>query len=208
MKKGLMMVFGLSLALMVGANSSFALNISPIPVNVANKARYATVTVDDNAVTYQGNIYAWTQVDGQDVLTEAKDAVVSPGIFKTPKKVRLAFADGRDKSTEKTYRLILTELAGKPDKPETTSGIRYLKTLDLPVFLHPANPIVNIEHTCNTDGTITITNKGNVHAKVEKTATDNNNSQMFYILPGSSKTTKAKALTLEGGQEIVCGKDI
>ena len=193
---------GIAMATLLAGVDSHALNISPIPVVVSAKARYATVTVEDNGASYQARLFSWTQKDGEEVLTETNDAVVSPGVFKTPKKIRLAFPDNRDKTREITYRLVLSELVDHSALPQE-SVIRFQKTLDLPVFLTPSKIEKNVKHTC-TDGTLTIKNEGNVHAKIVGTEAEGKESLMFYVLSGKSKTVAAHTVTLDDGKKISC----
>ena len=85
---------------------------------------------------------AWKQADGTDGQAEARDLIVSPGIFTMQRGekqvVRVALRGAPDPRVERAYRLLVSEVP-VPDlstMPEA-SGFRVALRMDLPLLVAP-----------------------------------------------------------------------
>lgn len=118
-----------------------ALQASPTTVQFKQDGKGRQVWLSGTGsepVSGQVRVYRWTQQDGRDVLTEARDLVASPPVMQIPagetQVVRL-INKTQAAGQEQAYRLIVNELpAGKAaDKP----GVRFLLKYSIPVFVAP-----------------------------------------------------------------------
>ena len=225
----LMALTGLAAALPAAAGS---FSISPIRIELGPRIRTEALTVRnqsaDSAVV-QAQVYAWSQSDGQDVLTETRDVLVTPPVFTLTGSgeqiVRVAVRRPADAKREQTYRLILQEV--QPNAPRTSTGLQVALRLSLPIFVAPqasAKPQLQWTAAWESDGSLQVTarNQGDAHIQIidfEVTAKDSpaslKNSVVKYVLPGAAmnwrlsppadaqalNTLKQGPLTLSGASD-------
>jgi len=178
-------------------------SISPIRIELGSRIRTEALTVRnqtaDSAVV-QAQVYAWSQSDGQDVLTESRDVLVTPPVFTLAGNgdqiVRVAIRRPVDAKRELTYRLILQEV--QPNAPRTSTGLQVALRLSLPIFVAPqasAAPQLQWNAAWQTDGSLQVTarNNGDAHLQVidfEVSAKDSQasmkSSVVKYVLPGAA----------------------
>jgi fimbrial chaperone protein len=146
----------------------------------ATNGRLAIRNLGDETVRIQVTAFAWSQTPGGEVdLSPTKDLVFFPSILAIPprdaRSVRIGTAsEGILASTtvEKTYRLIVEELAPTVKASSPTSEVRVLIRMSVPVFLQPATvkPVPRVERLAvqNTNATFVVANPGTVHFMTRK----------------------------------------
>jgi len=190
-------------------------SISPIRVELSAQQRTEALTVrneaGDKEVVVQAQAFAWSQQDGQDVLTETRDVIVTPPVFtmaaNSQQIVRVAVRRAADANRELSYRLILQEVP--PEAPKNFTGLQVALRLSLPIFVAPqaaAAPQLSWSSVWQDDGSLQVMakNHGNSHLQVvdfavqAKTATQPTdvmlkNSVVKYVLPGATMSWTLQA---------------
>jgi fimbrial chaperone protein len=128
---------------LASAQSSFT--VTPLRVDLSVKAPAAVVEVINTSpgpLTIQVQQRAWIQADGSDGQADARDLIVSPGIFTMQRGekqvVRVALRGAPDPRVERAYRLLVSEvpvphISTMPD----ASGFRIALRMDLPLLVAP-----------------------------------------------------------------------
>ena len=181
-------------------------SVSPVRIDLDAGSLAGAVTLrnqQDTPVVVQAEVMLWTQVDGEDRLTPTQDLLVSPAVFTLPAEgkqlVRVALQRPVDPARELSYRLILTEVPGKPEAGFT--GLNVTLRLSLPVFVEAksASP-GRLEWSVRGDGpgrlAVTARNDGASHERVlsfnvmpaEGTGPTAADTTATYILPGQART--------------------
>lgn len=132
------------LACGVAGGAASAMTISPVIVELTPARKVVSVTVtnpSDSAVSYQADVLAWTQPDGQDRLEESEDLMVVPPVATIAAGASQIFRvtpRTPPGAHERAYRLILedvtTELAGSANSATVNIRVRH----SLPVFVAAA----------------------------------------------------------------------
>jgi fimbrial chaperone protein len=181
-------------------------SISPVRVELSAQQRTEALTVRnesaDREVVIQAQALEWSQREGQDLLTETRDVIVTPPVFtlaaNAQQIVRVAVRRAADPKRELTYRLILQEVP--PEAPKNFTGLQVALRLSLPIFVAPqgkAAPMLAWGATWQPDGSLQVsaTNQGDVHAQVidftvqpKGSAPVMKNSVVKYVLPGATTT--------------------
>ena len=150
-------------------------SITPVRVALSPAARTASLTLENKGeeqVLVQTQVMAWSQRDGDDLLEESRELLVSPPIFRiapgTTQTLRIGLMRRPDPSRQLTYRLFLQEIP--PPKPGQ-QGVSVALRLSLPVFVAPvapAAPQLRWEVKPVSDGTLTLAlaNAGNAHVQL------------------------------------------
>jgi len=182
-------------------------SISPIRVELSAQQRTEALTVrnesGDREVVVQAQAFAWSQRDGQDVLSETRDVIVTPPVFtlaaNAQQIVRVAVRRPADAKRELSYRLILQEVP--PEAPKNFTGLQVALRLNLPIFVAPqasAAPQLIWSAQWQQDNSLLVTarNQGELHAQVidftvqaQSDKAGGNaalkNSVVKYVLPGA-----------------------
>ncbi len=189
-----------NLPLITGRN----VEISPIMLNLGGPGSTATCTVFNNGTaptTSQIRLRRWTQVDGQDVLTDTNDVVASPPIMTiapgAKQIVRVANLTAATGASELAYRMLLNEL---PEAGSlTNNGITVLVAFNLPVFIAGADaqpPQLTATFIQGVDGKpiLRLHNDGDVHARLADISYTTKAGLIFklpglvgYVLPHSMR---------------------
>ncbi|GAM99987.1 sigma-fimbriae chaperone protein [alpha proteobacterium U9-1i] len=138
--------------------------VTPVIIQVAPERRLASVRVHnrrDTEMMFEVNVFAWSQDDGADVLSETTDVVVAPSVFAVrpgqEQIVRLAImAAAREAGREAAYRLILRQLPAA----EAGAGLRVQLQMSLPVFAPPRGATTALEARRSRDGAVVLSNIG------------------------------------------------
>jgi fimbrial chaperone protein len=201
-------------ALTALATADFAVagsfSISPVRVELSTQQRTDALTVrneDDKEVVVQAQVFNWSQQNGQDVLTETHDILVTPPVFKlsgnAQQIVRVASRKTADPKRELTYRLVLQEVP--QDAPKEFTGLRVALRLSLPIFVTSQNkstPDLIWEAAWQADNSLQITakNQGDAHVQITDfivgTPTGDavlKNSVVKYVLPSATMTWSLRA---------------
>ncbi len=153
------------------AAQSGGIQVAPVLVQMAPERAFGSLRVRngrDRATAFEVDVYAWTQVNGEDVLTPTNALVAAPGVFEMQpggeQVVRLG-AITPDRARETAFRVILRELP-----TQRTDGARLGFTLEmsLPVFVTPesARPELATQAQRGADLGIVLSNTGAAHARL------------------------------------------
>jgi fimbrial chaperone protein len=168
-----LMVLGAG-ALPAGASS---FTIAPIRVELGAAHRSATLTLtnaDAQPVLIAVRAMAWSQPDGQEILTATHEVLANPPVLRIPGRgsqvVRVSLHRAPDAKREVTYRVVLDELP-----QAAASGLNALRVamrISVPVFVAPrqgrAAPDVRWELHRLPDGEFDLVgiNGGTAHLQV------------------------------------------
>jgi fimbrial chaperone protein len=187
--------------------SSFTVN--PIKITLSDKERSTLLTVQnqsDEPLRFQVSVNGWSQsVSGEMVLSGTKDIVVYPSILTLApgeqRKLRVGSTVGGS-PTEKSYRIFVEELPPlQSAKKATSSEVRVLTKMGVPVFLEPAGTITKaaVENLGMSRGRLAfdVKNVGNVHFVAGKIivrafgpsgqAVHSAEVQGWYVLAGTAR---------------------
>jgi fimbrial chaperone protein len=171
-----------ALLLCLAARASAAsLDVNPVRIDLAPVARSAELTltnVSSEPLSVQVDVREWSQdFDGAEQLADTRALLAVPPIVTIPPGERQVVRIGRvavpAENVEKTFRVLVTELAGAP-AAKGGPGLNMRLRLSIPVFVAPvaahAAAEIAIENVAaSEDGThVTLHNTGNVHAKIER----------------------------------------
>jgi fimbrial chaperone protein len=129
-------------------------------------------------LSVQVDVREWSQdFDGAEQLTATRALLAVPPIVTIPagehQIVRIGQLGAPAENVEKTFRVLVTELAGAP-AATGSPGLNMRLRLSIPVFVapvaRPAAADIAIEDIASTeDGMrVTLHNTGNAHAKIER----------------------------------------
>lgn len=193
----------------IGASPQAAaanLQISPVSITIRPGQAAAGITLQnqgDTPVFGQVRAFAWSQRDGEDVLTETAEVVVSPPIIEVAPRatqtIRLVLKVAGPVATERTFRLLIDEIPreGTPD-----TGVDIRLRYSVPVFVLPAGDVAPVlawrVYRSGTDWMLGVANTGTLHAQLGATALRNAAGTQFdiskgllgYVLPGQDRTWK------------------
>jgi fimbrial chaperone protein len=206
------LALGISLTLLAGAAdraqaSSFTVN--PIKITLSDKERSTLLTVQnqsDEPLRFQVSVNGWSQSpSGEMVLSGTKDIVVYPSILTLApgeqRKLRVGSTVAISPS-EKSYRIFVEELPPLQSAKKTTSSeVRVLTKMGVPVFLEPAPAVTRaaVENVSMSRGRLAfdVKNVGNVHFVAGKItvrafgpsgeAVHSAEVQGWYVLAGTAR---------------------
>jgi len=145
------------------------IQVAPVVVEMTPERSFGSVRVRNaraRSTAFEIDVYAWTQVNGEDVLTPTDALIVAPGVFEmapgAEQVVRVgAIAPGRERET--AFRIILRELP-----TQSTSGARLGFTLEmsLPVFVTPDGAEASVMASPEAGSMLTVANVGAAHARM------------------------------------------
>jgi len=198
MGRALFTLLVMPIAALSTARAEGAGGIQIAPVMVAMSANHHISSLRlrngrDRAVSFEADIYAWSQQDGEDVLTPTRDVLISPGVFEIPagheQVVRLGVVTP-DGQQERAYRLVMREL---PSPTPRTNTLGFTLEMSLPVFVTPvgARPdLVSRIERAQGATRLLIANQGAAHLQIlgaEESSAGALHAPR-YLLPGSDVT--------------------
>jgi fimbrial chaperone protein len=134
---------GLAMVLGLAAGTVDAVTIAPVLVELSPVRKIVSVTVtnpSDSAVSFQADVLAWSQPDGQDRYEETDDLMVVPPIATIAAGGSQIFRitprtppDPR----EQAYRLILEDVTPETAGPANSATVNIRVRHSLPVFVSP-----------------------------------------------------------------------
>ena len=183
-----------------------SLSVTPIRVELSSAQRSVALTVrneGDQPTVVQAQLVAWSQLDNEDRLEPTIDLLASPPIFTVApgasQIVRIALRRAPDAARERSYRVLVTEVPGKP-QPES-AGAQFALKISLPIFVDASGaktaPKLEWSGTRTAKGELALTavNTGAKHIQVqaiEVTGAGSDPDARFagpwYILPGQRRT--------------------
>lgn len=175
-------------------NSAGGIQVAPVLVQMTPERAFGSLRVRnsrDRATSFEVDVYAWTQVDGEDVLTPTNALVVAPGVFEmqpgAEQVVRLgAVAPGRE--TETAFRIILREL---PTARENGARLGFTLEMSLPVFVTPRGAEASVSAELENNQALVLANTGAAHARLisAEAAPTGALQTPRYLLAGSRSET-------------------
>jgi len=208
-------IAAISLAFCAPAKAQPAgVQITPVIVEVSADRGFGAVRVRnwrEREVSFEADVFAWTQHDGADVLEHAQDVIVAPSVFAVPaggeQIVRLAIAPA-DAARERAYRLLLREII-HPSPAD--AALRVQLQFSLPVFSASDGASANVEVRAlrSADGfAVEIANTGARHARLlELFVGEQALAAPRYLLAGARfvrpapQSARTLALTYRGGED-------
>lgn len=192
--RALLLCAALACALPASAqNTAGGIQVAPVLVQMTPERAFSSLRVRnsrDRATSFEVDVYAWTQVNGEDVLTPTNALVVAPGVFEmqpgAEQVVRLgAVAHGRE--TETAFRIILREL---PTPRETGARLGFTLEMSLPVFVTPRGAAASVSAAVRDDQALVLANTGAAHARlISAEAAQSALQTPRYLLAGSRSET-------------------
>jgi fimbrial chaperone protein len=134
---------GLLTALGLAAGTVDAVTIAPVLVELSPARRIVSVTVtnpSDSAVSFQADVLAWSQPNGQDRFEETDDLMVVPPIASIAAGASQIFRitpRTPPSSREQAYRLILEDVTPESAGPANSATVNIRVRHSLPVFVSP-----------------------------------------------------------------------
>lgn len=195
---------------------SFTAN--PVRLTLPSGSNSTSLTLDntgDQPVLVQAELMAWSQQDGNEVLTPSQDLVVSPPIFKVlpgaRQIVRLGLLRSPTGEREVTYRLFLQEVAQPPAPGE--QGVAVALRLGLPVFVLPKiRAAPNLSWRARAEeGAIrlTLSNSGNAHVQAVDCKLYGPDGALYaeqplaaYVLAGQTRSWLVKSKQAWRGEKL------
>lgn len=181
------------------AKAQGGMRISPIALELGERARTTSFRFQNAGETpraFQIDVMAWSQADGADVLTPARDIIVTPSVFEVQagrtQIVRAALAPGvAAAQTERTYRLLLREFALE-DAP-SARGLNLRLEISLPVFVQALAAMEPAVHAQRVGDAISISNTGASHVRLSgvRVGESELSNAPRYLLAGQSFQRRA-----------------
>jgi fimbrial chaperone protein len=187
-----------------------SLSVTPIRIDLSSAQRSVALTVrndGDQTTVVQAQLVAWSQADNDDRLEPTTDVLASPPIFTVApgasQVLRIALRTAPDAARERSYRVLVTEVPGKPD-PEFT-GAQFALKISLPIFVGASAaktaPLLEWSgvRTAKGDLALTAVNTGGKHIQVQTIDVagagpdpDARFAGLWYVLAGQRRTVTIK----------------
>jgi fimbrial chaperone protein len=198
-----------------------SLSVTPIRIELSSAQRSMALTVrndGDQPTVVQAQLVAWSQADNEDRLEPTTDILASPPIFTVApgasQILRIALRLAPDAARERAYRVLVTEVPGKP-QPES-AGAQFALKISLPIFVDASGTKTSPRlewsgaRTAKGELTLTAVNTGAKHIQVQAievtlagTDPDARFAGLLYILPGQRRTVTIKP---SDGHTIAAGR--
>lgn len=144
--------------------------VSPVAIVFPATSGAGSVRIENGRaapVSFQIDVYRWTQDDGVDVLTPTRDIAAAPTVFELPpgagRIVRVALAPGqRAAHAEQAFRLIAREL---PGENAPAGRARVVLELSLPVFATVRGAVPQVE-VHREAAVVHVSNAGGAHMRL------------------------------------------
>ncbi len=212
-----------SLWLFAGAAWANGLQVSPLSLTIKTPLTAEALQLKDAGqapMHVQIRVFQWTQVAGKDKLTPSRRLVVSPPMvvlkpnqWQLVRVIRAGPPPVGHGAVESSFRVVVSEL---PVNTPKAPGLHFVFAFRLPVFVRPKGAgtlAPKLHWSLETNGgkaVLTITNDGNVHARLTKVSFTGRNGRHIvvnkglfgYVLPGSYRkwTLESSAsMFAEGG---------
>lgn len=121
-------------------------SVSPVSLEFAPADKAQALMLNNSgarAVNAQLRVFAWTQVEGDDVLVPSGDILISPPMTQLApgqqQLVRVLRTQPPGAGREQAYRIVVDELPSTTPPPGApVSGLSFVLSYSLPVFLLPS----------------------------------------------------------------------
>ena len=183
------------------AQTGAALQIAPTLIDLAPGAQAGTLDVSnrgDLATSVQVRGQAWSQLDGQDTLTDTNALLLSPPLFTlqpgATQTIRI-LVRGTPEPRERSFRILVDQLP----PPNAPQGVQFAFRVSLPVFAAATVPVAaELRWTMEFDGptaVLGVVNAGLRRARVIEVALALPNGRRF-----AGRGLDANAWVLGGGK--------
>lgn len=174
-KRHLLSVAALAaLALPSTVHAQAGVTIAPVVVNIDPSRALSGQTSFQNGtnktIDFTVQVQAWSQKDGENVLTDTRDVLVNPNSFQLPPGSTQVIRIGLRKkpgNTELTYRLLIAQKnQGSTVSNEQGVSLQVLPTFSLPVYISDPGAKPAVAYKLARDGAdllLTASNSGNKH---------------------------------------------
>lgn len=183
-----------------------SLSVTPVRIELASAQRSVALTVrndGDQPTVVQAQLVAWSQADDEDAYEPTTDILASPPIFTVApgasQILRIALRRAPDAARERSYRIFVTEVPGKP-QPDFT-GTQFALKISLPIFVDASGAKTSPQlewsgaRTAKGELALTAANTGAKHIQVQAVEVMKEGSDPdarfagpWYILPGQRRT--------------------
>lgn len=207
-------VFGLALFFWALQTQAGGFSVQPVRVHLSPDQPTASLSVrntGDAEAVVQISAHLWGQEAGADILQATRDVLVTPPISRIApgqsQLVRLGLRSDFPVLSERTYRLVLSEIPGPAAAGFT--GLRMSLQVSMPVFVLPAVAVApTLEWTAELDESndlwVVLTNSGTAHVQIKKIALARHGGEVRglpgaagYVLPGQRRKWKLEGIALE-----------
>lgn len=194
------------------------IQVAPVMVALSAERTIASLRVRnerERPVAFEVDVYEWTQVDGEDVLTPSRDLLIAPGVFEIGARgeqvVRLGVTAAGGQN-ERAFRILMREL---PAPRREGAVLGFALELSLPVFIAPLSAHSELSPSIETRSwgpTLVLDNSGSVHvqiARVEETTSGALRAPRYILAGGRAEIPLApeartvRLVTLDSSGESV-----
>lgn len=168
--------------------------VAPVLVEMTPERAFGSLRVRNGRArpaAFEVDVYAWTQVNGEDVLTPTDALVVAPGVFETQpggeQVIRIGAATP-EPGRETAFRIIIREL---PATRADGARLGFTLEMSLPVFITPAGARANVTAEAGAARGLVLTNAGAARARLisVETAAGAAIAAPRYLLAGAVAAT-------------------
>ena len=189
-----------------------SLSVTPVRIELSSAQRSVALTVrndGDQPTVVQAQLVAWSQVenDSDDRLEPTTDILASPPIFTVApgasQILRIALRRAPDAARERSYRVLVTEVPGKPQLESV--GAQFALKISIPIFVDASGAKTSPQlewsgvRTAKGELALTAVNNGAKHIQVYAIEVSKAGSDpdarfagLWYILPGQRRTVTIK----------------
>ncbi len=177
-----------------GLAAAANLQISPVTINFRAEQTAAGISLQnlgDTPVYGQVRVFIWDQANGEEALTPTQELVASPPIVqiagKASQTIRLVRTNATPTDTERTYRVLIDEVAG--DDSQVASGVDIRLRYSVPVFVATPNnaapePLSWTFYRKDGAWMLKVVNGGRMHAQIGAMSVTNKAAKEFAISKG------------------------
>lgn len=173
------------------------IRVAPVLVSLTPERAIGSVRLHNGraaAVSFEVEAYAWSQDNGEDVLTPTRALIVAPAVFEIAaggeQTVRLG-VQGADANAESAYRILLREL---PDENAHGVALGFALEMSLPVFVTPESARADVGARIEGQNLI-LTNTGRSFSQLALLNGQQRLQAPRYLLAGASATIELPAQT-------------
>lgn len=179
--------------------------ISPVRVDLSDDHTKDVIQISsqaDKTMSYEVEIVSWSQSEERrEIYSPTDDILAVPPLFTLQpgeeQIVRIGMLTDANPSTEQSYRMFITELAGPQEEVAKSTGVNMRLRLGVPVFVAPrALPVATLDHIDSRQMEnqlfMQMRNNGNTHVRI---------SEVRFHSPGASEPQgEAAAIYILAGQ--------
>lgn len=182
------------------AGAQTGIQVAPVLVNLSPERSISSVRIRngrEEPISFEVDAYAWTQVNGEDVLTPTTDLIVAPAVFEISadgeQTLRLG-TRAANPNSESAYRIVLREL---PNPHRSGVALGFTLEMSMPVFVTPRGAHSDVTTQVEQDR-IVLTNTGASYAQISLMNGEQRVPSPRYLLAGTTVEVEAP----QGAQQV------